>query len=74
MVNSKEIIMILDYLKVKDSSLSQGFLESLGQQKWNDENNDNDEETNTIIVIEKKTYFSSIAPSTIEKRIKKFLY
>ncbi|MGI6679459.1 MAG: extracellular matrix regulator RemB [Dehalobacterium sp.] len=69
MVNSKEIIMILDYQKLKKSPLSQEFLENISPEEG-----ESNEKNSTMIITDKKVYFSSIAPGTIENRLKKYIY
>jgi hypothetical protein len=68
MIDSKDIIMILDYPRYKKFSLPEDFLKNKGQSlivnsKLIEKN------IKTIIITTKKVFFSNIAPTTLAKRI-----
>ncbi|MEL7567607.1 MAG: extracellular matrix/biofilm biosynthesis regulator RemA family protein [Dehalobacterium sp.] len=68
MVSSKDIIMILDYSKIKKSAQSKNFLNHIFK------NEIRNKDIKTIIITKNKTFFTSIAPNTIEKRMENINY
>jgi len=69
MVSNKDIIMILDYNKIKKSPQSQNFLLSMTNQKLINSDHFQEKNIKTIIITTEKTYYSPIAAATLAKRI-----
>lgn len=74
MVDSKDIIVILDYKKFKKSPHSQNFLINSKKKGLIDDQGMHNKDVKTIIITKNKTLLSPIAPSTIEKRMKKISF
>lgn len=69
MVSSKDIVMILDYKKIKKSNHSKNFLLNINNKGLIDHQSIKAKDIKTIIVTKNKILFSPIGPSTIEKRM-----
>lgn len=70
MVHTNDIIMIMDYHKIKESPNSQNFLSSIKINEMADLEEINDNDIKTIIITKNQAILSLIQPSTIEKRLK----
>jgi len=74
MVSTKDIIMILDYSKIKKSTYSKNFLNNILNKEISNNEYSRKKDIKTIIITKNKTFFSSIAPNTIEKRMQNINY
>ncbi|ATW26409.1 extracellular matrix regulator RemB [Candidatus Formimonas warabiya] len=68
MIHIKDIILILDYEKIKNSPISQKFLKSCWEKGSVDKESAEEQNAKSVIVTAKKLYYSPIAVSTLSKR------
>jgi len=70
MVNTKDIIMVLDYTKLKKTDTLKNFINKLNQKGRFAPEKIDEKNCKSLVVTEKKTYLSPIATLTLLKRIK----